>query len=61
MDSLGCEVTDKGTTLLGDKSVKSIRIMQTPCNHQFHEKCLKDWMDIKLDCPFCRTELPPLE
>jgi hypothetical protein len=34
--------------------------MKTPCNHHFHEKCLKDWMRIKYECPTCRTEIPPL-
>jgi len=60
MDSLGSQAVDNSTKLLGDRGV-FVRIMKTPCNHQFHEKCLKDWMDIKLDCPFCRTQLPPLE
>jgi RING-finger-containing ubiquitin ligase len=44
-----------------EKKPKAIRIMQTPCKHKFHESCLKSWMDIKLECPFCRQKLPPLE
>ncbi|CAD8134818.1 unnamed protein product [Paramecium octaurelia] len=34
--------------------------MQTPCNHWFHPSCLRSWIDIKMQCPTCRSELPPL-
>lgn len=34
--------------------------MVTPCNHVFHPKCLEQWMDFKMDCPTCRSTLPPL-
>lgn len=33
--------------------------MKTPCEHLFHEKCLKLWMDQKLCCPYCRAKIPP--
>jgi transmembrane E3 ubiquitin-protein ligase len=33
----------------------------TPCMHEFHCRCLKGWMDIKLQCPTCRSPLPELE
>lgn len=32
----------------------------TPCGHCFHRSCLEQWMDIKMECPTCRTALPPL-
>lgn len=32
----------------------------TPCGHCFHRRCLEQWMDIKMECPTCRTALPPL-
>ena len=35
-------------------------VMKTPCNHVFHEECLKAWMRSKLECPFDRSPLPPL-
>ena len=41
-----------------DKLVPSM-YMETPCEHKFHEKCLKVWMEQKLVCPCCRTKLPP--
>lgn len=31
----------------------------TPCNHFFHNDCLFQWIDTKInepDCPFCRTK-----
>jgi hypothetical protein len=34
--------------------------MITPCNHVFHQQCLVQWMEQKLECPTCRRELPPV-
>lgn len=31
----------------------------TPCDHYFHSKCLQQWMNIKMECPTCRRQLPP--
>ena len=36
------------------------KYMQTPCAHNFHEKCLKSWMEHKLICPCCRMSIPPV-
>lgn len=36
-------------------------VMTTPCNHLFHSNCLTNWMEIKLQCPTCRAELPSIE
>lgn len=33
--------------------------MLTPCNHIFHSECLLRWMDVKMECPVCRGQLPP--
>ncbi|XP_057954431.1 transmembrane E3 ubiquitin-protein ligase FLY1 isoform X2 [Malania oleifera] len=33
--------------------------MVTPCDHFFHSGCLQRWMDIKMECPTCRRQLPP--
>ena len=33
--------------------------MVTPCNHLFHPACLTQWIDVKMECPTCRRELPP--
>mmetsp|Transcript_8724 Transcript_8724/g.12817 ORF Transcript_8724/g.12817 Transcript_8724/m.12817 type:complete len:118 (+) Transcript_8724:3-356(+) len=34
--------------------------MLAPCNHIFHRQCLTQWMDVKMECPVCRTKLPSL-
>ncbi|CAK7894889.1 transmembrane E3 ubiquitin-protein ligase 1 [[Candida] anglica] len=34
--------------------------MITPCHHIFHTECLEDWMKYKLQCPVCRSSLPPV-
>lgn len=36
----------------------------TPCNHAFHEKCFKEWLEHTpndLICPTCRQPIPPLK
>lgn len=35
------------------------KIMKTPCGHRFHGTCLAPWMQRKMDCPTCRSKLPP--
>jgi transmembrane E3 ubiquitin-protein ligase len=34
--------------------------MLAPCDHLFHKDCLVQWMDVKMECPICRTALPAL-
>lgn len=36
------------------------KILVTPCYHVFHLECLEGWMVQKLQCPVCRTALPPV-
>ena len=33
---------------------------QTPCGHDFHKKCLTEWVTYKDICPICRGPLPIL-
>jgi hypothetical protein len=35
------------------------KVMRTPCGHRFHGTCLVPWMQHKMDCPQCRSKLPP--
>lgn len=28
-----------------------------PCNHHFHDTCLKTWFETKLECPLCRFKI----
>ncbi len=39
---------------------KEATVMSTPCAHKFHEECLTQWMEVKLECPSCRAVLPPI-
>ncbi|KAJ3395924.1 hypothetical protein HDU92_004599 [Lobulomyces angularis] len=34
--------------------------MITPCHHLYHAGCLEKWMEVKLECPVCRQELPDI-
>lgn len=34
--------------------------MLAPCDHIFHRNCLEQWMDVKMECPVCRKDLPPI-
>ena len=34
--------------------------MLAPCDHLFHRGCLVQWMDVKMECPICRSDLPSL-
>lgn len=34
------------------------KTMHTPCNHPFHQDCLMRWMEIKMECPTCRSSIP---
>jgi hypothetical protein len=34
--------------------VNNNKIIKTACNHEFHEKCLFEWMKISMTCPICR-------
>lgn len=33
------------------------KITKTDCEHEFHEKCLLEWMKISKTCPICRKNL----
>ena len=28
------------------------------CNHIFHDKCIKEWLQYKETCPYCRVSIP---
>lgn len=34
--------------------------MLAPCDHLFHKGCLVQWMEVKMECPICRTDLPAI-
>jgi hypothetical protein len=42
--------------LLGLDENKNNKVVQTKCNHQYHEDCIIYWVNIKQTCPLCRFE-----
>ena len=32
-------------------------IVQTPCGHVFHRRCLGGWMQVARSCPLCRADV----
>ncbi len=43
------------------KKIRKDCLMYTPCGHAFHPGCLMKWMEIKMECPYCRAILPHLK
>lgn len=33
-------------------------VSQLPCEHCFHDSCIKPWLEVQNTCPICRAELP---
>ncbi|GLJ24362.1 hypothetical protein SUGI_0465080 [Cryptomeria japonica] len=42
----------QATLLAGEKCVKM------PCNHEYHEGCILQWLATSNSCPACKFELP---
>jgi len=59
LENLETSTTDNGDNLLPKKNDDKTMVL-TPCQHQFHECCLRDWAQHKSVCPYCRYTLPPL-
>ena len=36
-------------------------VSQLPCEHCFHESCIKPWLEVQNTCPICRAVLPGTE
>lgn len=51
--SLGYKVVGNEHFDLRTESTIS-RVVQLPCNHLFHEKCVMKWLEEKQKCPYCR-------
>ena len=56
-----CAICMTPLSLPGVKDVlNTSRTLHAPCGHRFHSDCLSRWLDLKPDCPTCRTSLPPV-
>lgn len=31
------------------------KVAELECSHKFHKKCINEWMEIKMTCPYCRA------
>ena len=45
---------------LEGKNIKK-KYMVTPCDHVFHTVCLEKWIKLKSECPYCKTNIPPID
>ncbi|KAI8144496.1 hypothetical protein BJV82DRAFT_607546 [Fennellomyces sp. T-0311] len=36
-------------------------IIEMPCKHEYHGKCIRQWLGISTTCPMCRSSLPTEE
>lgn len=43
---------------MGEVDIEGKSYMIAPCDHIFHQTCLEEWMEIKMECPTCRSVLP---
>lgn len=50
-----------GTSKASEEVDNPSRTMHTPCGHKYHESCLSNWMNVKMECPTCRAALPIVE
>lgn len=66
---IDCAICMSALTLpifVADKPIDKVanplmsKVLVTPCHHIFHLTCLEDWMIQKLQCPVCRSALPPI-
>ena len=45
----------------GKQSHKSLTTVVTPCNHVYHQHCLKKWTRQRNICPLCQKGIPPID
>ena len=45
----------------GHNYKRAKEFMKTPCGHKYHPKCLRKWMEIRMECPSCRQVIPPVD
>lgn len=43
-----------------EEKCEEFNLMQTPCEHLFHARCLLTWMNVKMECPLCKSQLTPI-
>eukprot|EP01017_Pseudomicrothorax_dubius_P007240 TRINITY_DN12217_c0_g1_i1.p1 TRINITY_DN12217_c0_g1~~TRINITY_DN12217_c0_g1_i1.p1 ORF type:complete len:403 (+),score=18.26 TRINITY_DN12217_c0_g1_i1:159-1367(+) len=61
MNELSQEKPKLNSSISDSTRLQEVKLMRTPCDHYFHEKCLQDWLHVQLDCPSCRATLPDFD
>lgn len=54
------ELGAASSTISGRGGKRRMDVMVAPCQHAFHTECLERWLEIKNECPSCRSALPPV-
>ena len=54
------EVVENDMVLSFIRENDNNEIMVTPCKHYYHFSCLLVWMSVKMECPCCKSKLPPI-
>ena len=55
------EPENSNSSSSNDDNSRLMIYMKTPCNHSFHWSWLKRWMEMKLECPSWRSQIPVWE
>ena len=42
----------------GDSAVNDKQVIDLPCKHLLHAKCLRQWREKQNTCPICRGPIP---
>ena len=55
MEGSLAEENQEGTCVICTDDInKGDKILMLRCKHYFHADCVKDWLIVKLSCPYCR-------
>lgn len=53
-------VSEDSLSTLDQNLIIENEVARAPCKHLYHWGCFRTWIDIKLECPVCRSRLPAL-
>ena len=45
-------------TVCHDDFAAGAEVVQLPCHHSFHERCITPWLEGHITCPVCRQQVP---